>query len=452
MPGIYVNDGGGISSALGNILGGMANNMGPEAAAKAQLLKLQAEEADRKNALLSNTQRGVLAVQPSLEAAGATGPAAPTDPGIVTTQPATGVAGTLSSVAQPPDPMAPFARDQTRNFSPYAQIVAGSYANNPSMDNFKTGVDLGRNITQGPGHDFATENEIAKQRLLPYDLSTGQTRHFPGLEPGGGGEKVVEGGDAATAAANAKMLEEATSEAKLAFGRGAQAITDQGELRDIVKGYDALINIQENDWGTPAGLELAKAATEATGGKFDFARFSSKQEAIDDLTARLQGMLGSARVAQGDPALRGGIELMLKQLNVAKNTAPSFHRMTDAFGRQLQVLIDEADASKKFLDSGPNAQTAKALRDQIIANRQRAAEELRKGGFSAEGEPAPAAVDGGEGAPPKPSTQPVLKPADPGTVQRARVKLQGAGNDATVRQRIIDAGKANGVDLEAGGF
>ena len=46
MPGIYVNDGGATSSAIGNILGGIAQEVGPEGAAKAALLAQQTQGAD----------------------------------------------------------------------------------------------------------------------------------------------------------------------------------------------------------------------------------------------------------------------------------------------------------------------------------------------------------------------------------------------------------------------
>ena len=202
------------------------------------------------------------------------------------------------------------------------------------------------------------------------------------------------------------------------------------------KADDQLVNIPDGDLSTPGVLEGLKAATAAFGGKFDFTRFSSKQEAINDLTARLQGMLGSARVAQGDPALRGGIDVMLKQLDVAKNASPSFHRMTDAFGRQLQVLIDEGDASGKFLDGGPNAANASALRAQIIQNRINAANELRKSGFSAEAQP------------PDAPTPPKLTPQ----LQQELVYAREALNQGRKREDIIARAKQRGVDLEALGF
>ena len=49
MPGIYVNDGGATSSAIGNILGGIAQEVGPEGAAKAALLSQQTQGADLAN-------------------------------------------------------------------------------------------------------------------------------------------------------------------------------------------------------------------------------------------------------------------------------------------------------------------------------------------------------------------------------------------------------------------
>ena len=49
MPGIYVNDGGATSSAIGNILGGIAQEVGPEGVAKAALLAQQTQGADLDN-------------------------------------------------------------------------------------------------------------------------------------------------------------------------------------------------------------------------------------------------------------------------------------------------------------------------------------------------------------------------------------------------------------------
>lgn len=147
MPGIYINDGGATSSALGNMLGGIAANFSPEAAAKAQLLREQIEEADRQNSLLSNTQQGALAIPGVLNAPGvnadptAAAAAAPT------------VANTLANASTPPVAAAPQpstafgTRDQTASFSPFARVLAGSYSKDPSMGNLATGINLGRDAT-----------------------------------------------------------------------------------------------------------------------------------------------------------------------------------------------------------------------------------------------------------------------------------------------------------------
>ena len=48
-PGLYVQDGGELSSSLGNILGNIATQVGPEGAAKAALLAQQTQGADLAN-------------------------------------------------------------------------------------------------------------------------------------------------------------------------------------------------------------------------------------------------------------------------------------------------------------------------------------------------------------------------------------------------------------------
>ena len=94
MPGIYVQDGGATSSALGNILGGIAQQVGPEAAAKAQLLYQQTQGADIANER-SYTQQ-VLDANAARQAGGilATGGADAQPPG--------GVPGAVAKLAQPP--------------------------------------------------------------------------------------------------------------------------------------------------------------------------------------------------------------------------------------------------------------------------------------------------------------------------------------------------------------
>jgi hypothetical protein len=398
MPGIYLQDGGETGSALSSALAGIANNFSPKTRAEAELLRQQTEAADRNNWLLSTRQRGVLSIP------GVTGaPGVNADP---TASAVPSVADTLAGAAVPPVAAPSTAlgtRDQTAGFSPFNAVLAGSYAADPSMGNLTTGINLGRNATLGPGHGFDTGSAIEQAQSTPQHVGAGDKLVInPKLGDAPG--NVVQGPDPSAIAAQTKNLEDTTAEAHQADTRGRQAISDRAELADIIKGYDALINIPDGDISNPAVLEGLKAATAATGGAIDFARiFSSKQEAIDDLTKRMQAMWGSGRALGGDPTLRGYGDVMSKSLDVAKNSAPSFHRMADVFDRQLQNLQDEGTAAQPFLDK-PTADAASALRNTWITNRQRRADELRKSGFSAD-----TSAGGGGGG----GSQPPAPPAAP---------------------------------------
>ena len=147
-----MNDGGQLSSSLGNILGGIATNMDPQTQAQAQLLREQTIQADLANQLKRATVTGITGIPGMLGSANAD----PTAQG--------GVAGTLAGAAVPPDattgpaPGTFGAGNFTAGYSPYARVLAGSYAADPGMANVATGINLGKDITTGPGTDFPTAN------------------------------------------------------------------------------------------------------------------------------------------------------------------------------------------------------------------------------------------------------------------------------------------------------
>jgi hypothetical protein len=385
MPGIYVQDGGETSSALGNILGNIAQQVGPEGAAKAALLQQQTQGADLANERTWTQQ--VLDAAAARRANGimATGGADAQPPGAPGS-----VASTVTRLSEAPINVGPGGRlplVDPSNMSPNDTYMAGRLFSGISPGDLTTAINLGRQEKLGAGQDYTTQGDIYKAQHAPHTVTTGDTYYVDPMNPSA---PVLHGASSADQAAASKAIDDTTTEAHAAFSRGAQAITDSAELDDIVKGYDQLINIPDGDWKTPATLELLKAATAAGGGRVDFTRFSSKQEAIDDLTKRMQLMWGAGRALGGDPTLRGYADNMNKALDVAKNSSSSFHRMADVQKRQLQNLQDEGAASKTFLDaanSGGATAAAPVLRDTLIANRQRRADELRKQGFSASDQP-----------------------------------------------------------------
>jgi hypothetical protein len=371
------------------VLGGIANNYNPQTLAEAQALRYRTEATDIANQAAAEQLQ-------ARDWATSQGPAALGQAGGLPG--AGGVADTVAGMATPPPLVGAFRHPAGAVLSsdPYAaQVQNWIQSGQATPEAWKGSIlPVGQTMTTGPGTDYNTRTEVEKAKAMPYDLTAGVARHIPGGAPAGG-ETIVQGPDPSTQAAATKGLEDTTTQAQTAFDRGKQAISDSAELNDIAKGYDALVNIPEGDVTTPGVLEGLRAATAATGGSFDFTRFNSKQEAINDLTARMQAMLGSARAAQGDPALRGSIDVMLRELDVAKNSSPSFHRMVDAIHRQQQALIDEGVASNEFLKA-PTPGSAEALRNRIMENRTRAAEELRRSGFSGADTSAGGGGGGGE--------------------------------------------------------
>ena len=102
MPGIYVNDGGATSSAIGNILGGIAQEVGPEGRRRPRCCR------NRRKALTSTirTTWNKLMSDQNLDIPGLTRTLNmnATDPGNPS------VAGTVTSLAQPPDVRGPGGR------------------------------------------------------------------------------------------------------------------------------------------------------------------------------------------------------------------------------------------------------------------------------------------------------------------------------------------------------
>jgi hypothetical protein len=342
MPGIYVNDGGQTSSAIGSILGNLATNLGPEAAAKAQLLKLQSEEADRQNALLSNIQQGANAI-----------PAYLTAPG-VNADPTVGVgdgtvAGTLANAAQPPA-WTPFTRDQTAGFSPFARIMAGSYSKDPSMANVATGVNLGRSGALGPGQDYPTQADIIKAKSVPYDTTVGLTHHVPG---GALPETTTSGGDSVAQGVDIEQrkndIADANKRAELAQ-TAAQQINENSRLLNI---YNTLVNSPGSDdtlsiLGDQAFKDLASFPLMG-----DATKLSSRLGAMEAIQARLGNSISNQlKTVQGpnDVPVRGVLQTITPP-DPTKLDPDSFRAAMEQYQRVLQYQKDEGPIAEDYRNS-----------------------------------------------------------------------------------------------------
>jgi hypothetical protein len=425
-PGLYVQDGGQLSSSLGSILGNIATQVGPEAAAKAALLSQQTQGADldnedKWNKIVSGSNLDIPGLTRSLNMNA-------TDPGNPS------VAGTVTSLAVPPSTRGPGGRLATipdeSGYTPEQKYLfnealngrLGSEALKGDVDTFATPL-VGTGMTPGAVRTRSTQ-----------PLSPGQRVDVSGVGAGPyetGGSPYAETVDKTTGASNPAALESDIRGGQVAdanFGKAQQAL--------------AIFDQYVAPSADPAGVlseEAVRRLSDATG--IRFTRLTNA-DAKAQIKQYFLGMVGSMRDTQGNPLPRGALEYIVNQFPDPDADPVRFHSMANALLTSLdqqrrdgQAAFDAyraktPDAYLQYLrQKGVNAEAARRAFEQ-------AGLDIRQG--QEEPKPRPA--------------ESRLQPADQATVARARVKLTQAHNDPAFRQQIIDAGKANGVDLEAGGF
>jgi hypothetical protein len=435
VPGIYVNDGGATSSALGSILGNIATNVGPEAAAKAQLLSQQTQGADISN---QDAYEKLLAGEAA--ARGAPGLArtlqmdAP-DPGAV----APSVASTAAALAQPPSatpgPGGRISRIDESGYTPEQAYLANEILNGRmSPAALQTGVDVFQTPLVGAGN---TPSAVRTRATTP--LSPGQTITTTGQAGGptiSGGSVYDEGVAKGESTANPVEAERDTAE-------GNAAVGNLGKMQKILAVYDAYVAPNTD----PAGIlseEIKKRLSEATG--IDLSRFTTTADARNEIQKMFAGMVVNLRDSQGQPMFKGGIDQIMQQFPDAKADPARFRSSLDALTTSLDRQVKDGNAAFEYRKNETRENFIK-YQEQKRANAIAEGNAYARAGLDISKNAAPATAPAAA-----PAAAPKLTPADQPTVQRARVKLQQANNDPAVRQRIIDAGKANGVDLEAGGF
>jgi hypothetical protein len=229
-----VNDGGATSSALGNILGGIAQQVGPEAAAKAALLYQQTQGADITNE--RNYTQEVLDANAARQAGGilATGGA--------DAQPPDSVASTTARLAQPPitgpGPGGRYPLVDTTGMTPNQTYMAGRLFTGMSPSDLTTAINLGRQEKLGAGQDYTTQAEIAKAKAVPYDTTVGTTHHVPG---GALPETTTYGGDPGQQAADAAQLAADQKDADQRVERANVATTNEETLLTAKQMYAKLV-------------------------------------------------------------------------------------------------------------------------------------------------------------------------------------------------------------------
>ena len=440
-PGVYLHDGGEMSSSLGNILGNIATQVGPEGAAKAALLAQQTQGADLANERTWTQQ--VLDAAAARRANGimATGGADAQPPGAPGS-----VAGTVAGLSQAPINVGPGGRlplVDPSNMSPNDTYMAGRLFSGMSPGDLTTAINLGRTEKLGAGQDYTTQDDIYKAQHMPRDITTGTSVILDptkGNAPG----NVIYGGDPAQLEAQKAQLAADQKDADMRVNLANTARNNQNDLETARQLYRTAGAIGDDDVGAALSDETLKWLSDRSG--FNLTRFSKGADVRAAVGAFLKVQLGSvAQQIQGDPnsPMRG----VVQQFNAyvpdpSKMSAEQFEWAVDMMEKGQDRLIEEGGPARALQTSNHSLDDFRAYNsalEAIRAKRDAEARADRSGGAGGGG--------GGGGA-----GGGKLSPADPGTVARARVKLQQGHNDPGYRQTLIDLGKANGVDLEAGGF
>jgi hypothetical protein len=381
----------------------------------AALMRLKQEEADRQNWLLSTQQQGVLAI-PGVTSATQSDPTANATPGAAPGAAPGGVPGAVASLAQPPS-TAPGTRDQTAGFSPFNRVLAGSYAKDPSMANFTTGINLGRTATLGPGQDYATQTALAQANKMPYDITTGQQRVFPTLPAGTSPGLVVSGGSEATSAGEKAGAVATDALAQQDSVLGATAKENLGVVDNLEQLYDKAAALGNTNWFDIATTQLGRRISTAIG--MNVAKLgpnATMEDVKREINARFLATFGSLKDTQGNPLIRGGIGNVTAQFPDADSDPDVFHHMSAAMKAYLKRQQADGDAGDKFFIDRPTLgadQAAAIYRHQRGANAATAQQAQRDAGFD-ENKPA------GSGPAPTPAPPPGSPPPAPPANKRFR--------------------------------
>jgi hypothetical protein len=223
MPGIYVNDGGAMSSGLGSALGRMADAFSPQAQAQAALTYQETLRAMWQNRLLQSTvpaQEQGIAAQRALPGAvnaevgsyGYTPPTGPQSPGVAgpgapagySAGGGVGGSGTSPGVGRPPPAPQGFPANTSQDtlsqggeaykgasnayhsgqggaqqHGIMADILASYAAQGKGASDVLPMISFGQSTTRGPGMSTSDQAEIARTRVAPFNQAPGEQRIDP---------------------------------------------------------------------------------------------------------------------------------------------------------------------------------------------------------------------------------------------------------------------------------
>ena len=444
MPGIYVNDGGATSSAIGNILGGIAQEVGPEGAAKAALLQQQTQGADISN---QDAYEKLLAGEAAANsAAGLTRTLnmnAP-DPG----QPS--VAGTVTSLSQPPSatpgPGGRISRIDESGFTPEQKYIANEILNGRmSPAALQTGVDVFQTPLVGAG---GTPGAIRTRATTP--LSPGQiinTTGQPGGPTIGGGSAEAEAGDRAAGVADVGL-----ANSDLETGNAAQP--NLAKIDPLVDLYKTVVAPGTTD----VNGKIATTVKEKLANYFQvpLERFDDPAAAKALIRSQLLTFVGGLRDSAGTPFSPRQTQLIIDQIPDPNADPQGFLASMNWVRAHLQTQVSNAAAAQHFLDTrASDSKAGPAFHAQRGTNAGAEAEAIRAAGLKVDGgapEAAPATA---------PAASPKIRAASPQEVVFARNAFADALKNPQgltpeqIKQQIIDHGKnrsSDPFDLTASGF
>jgi hypothetical protein len=389
VPGLYINDGGATSSALGQILGGIATNMGPEAAAKAEYQRYLTEHQDIES------QKAAEALQ-TLQNATNLGGAALRQAGA---QP--GVADTVAGYATPPPLVGAYRHPSgvTLSNNPYtAQVQNWIQTGQATPEAWRGSIlPTGQEMVGGPGSSTSTQTEIAKANMMPHDLPLGMTRTTPrpdlGAAPPGVVPRVESGGSPIEQDVQGATAKEAMADQKA----GSQAADAMAQLAALQELRRTVVKEGHFEPGDVVFDEAAKKA-DAVFGTGAFTRLNGRLDVLAAIRGRMKMITAATRLAfAGDPSMRGLAQTLDDSLPDVESD--QFDNGVEAIKKTLGVTLDDANAAAPLVNQPADPGLARQFREGKLA-RHAAAAAAADEALKASRVGSPAAAEGGGPPPP----------------------------------------------------
>ena len=259
------------------------------------------------------------------------------------------VASTLAGTAVPPGP-APGtfgATNITAGFSPYNKVLAGSYAADPNMANVATGINLGKDITTGPGTDFPTRNAIITSQSAPQHVQPGENLvvdPLKGLTPG----NVITGGSPYDTKVSETMAGTNPASAEHDISQAADATVNLGKAQGIMGLFNNIVAPES----TPGGIfteAAAKNASDFLGIPLDRILQMGVPGVKAEIRSRFASMVSNLRDNMGQPMFKGGLPEIMSQFPDPDLEPERFRSMVGTLTTTLQQQAADGQAAMAYM-------------------------------------------------------------------------------------------------------